>query len=134
MARQPRLFCFHHAGGGAAFFREWPKLFHNEFEIVAVQPGERYYSALVEENQQFVRKDFCQDAWQGPPEGAFSDATGIDLSKDFYPFGQQPQFNDTFYVACPDALARPGAVITLAVTLTNPPGAICSNSRMILLT
>jgi hypothetical protein len=57
-----------------------------------------------------------------PPKAAFSNATGIDLSKDFFPFGQQPQFNDTFYVACPDALARPGAVITLGVTLTNPPG------------
>ena len=41
---------------------------------------------------------------------------------DFYPFGQQPQFNDTFYVDCPGALARPGTVLTLAVTLTNPPG------------
>jgi hypothetical protein len=58
-----------------------------------------------------------------PPKAAFGNAVGIDLSKDFYPFGQQPQFNDTFYVACPDALARPGAVITLGVTLTNPPGA-----------
>ncbi len=56
-----------------------------------------------------------------PPKAAFGNATGIDLSKDFYPFGQQPQFNDTFYVACPDALARPGAVVTLGVTLTNPP-------------
>jgi medium-chain acyl-[acyl-carrier-protein] hydrolase len=39
-ARQPRMFCFHHAGGGAAFFREWPQLFGDELEIVAVQlPG-----------------------------------------------------------------------------------------------
>ena len=38
-----------------------------------------------------------------PPRSAT--ASPIDLSKDFYPFGQQPQFNDTFYVACPDALA-----------------------------
>ncbi len=58
-----------------------------------------------------------------PPADAFCNATGIDLSKDFYPLGQQPQFNDTFSVACPAALAGPGAVITLAVTLTNPPGA-----------
>jgi Baseplate J-like protein len=57
-----------------------------------------------------------------PPAAAFSNATGLDLSKDFYPFGAQPQFNDTFYVACPDALARPGAVLELTVTLTNPPG------------
>lgn len=56
-----------------------------------------------------------------PPAHAFFNAIGIDLSKDFYPLGQQPQFNDTFYVACPDALAGPGTEITLNVTLTNPP-------------
>ena len=58
-----------------------------------------------------------------PSPGAFGNAGGIDLSKDFYPLGQEPQFNDTFYVACPDELARPGAVITLHVALTNPPTA-----------
>jgi hypothetical protein len=57
-----------------------------------------------------------------PPSAAFCNATGIDLTKDFYPLGQQPQFNDTFYVACPDTLAGAGAVLTLDVTLTNPPG------------
>lgn len=56
-----------------------------------------------------------------PSPAAFCNAAGIDLSKDFYPLGEQPQFNDTFYVACPDELARPGAVVTLHVTLTNPP-------------
>jgi hypothetical protein len=59
-----------------------------------------------------------------PPSAAFYDGSAIDLSMDFYPFGQQPQFNDAFYVACPDALARPGAVITISVTLANPAGAV----------
>ncbi len=36
-----------------------------------LQPGERFFTALVEENHQFVRKDYCPDAWQGPPAGAF---------------------------------------------------------------
>jgi hypothetical protein len=58
-----------------------------------------------------------------PAQAAFCNASGIDLSKDFYPLGQEPQFNDTFYVACPEALARPGAVITVGMTLTNPPTA-----------
>jgi Baseplate J-like protein len=58
-----------------------------------------------------------------PPPTAFADASDIDLTMDFYPLGHEPQFNDTFYVSCPDALARPGAIITLSVTLTNPPGA-----------
>lgn len=58
-----------------------------------------------------------------PPPAAFSNGSAVDLSKDFYPFGQQPQFNDTFYVACPDTLAKPGAVVSFDVTLTNPAGA-----------
>lgn len=58
-----------------------------------------------------------------PPASAFSNGSTLDLTKDFYPFGQEPQYNDTFYVACPDALASPGAVLTVDVTLTNPAGA-----------
>lgn len=35
-----RLFCFHHAGGSAALFREWPDLLPSSVEPVAVQlPG-----------------------------------------------------------------------------------------------
>jgi len=58
-----------------------------------------------------------------PPAAAFGNSSSIDLTKDFYPFGQEPQFNDTFYVACPDALASAGTVLTLDVTLANPAGA-----------
>ncbi len=36
-----------------------------------LKPGERYFTALVEENSQFIRKDYSSDAWQGPPPGAF---------------------------------------------------------------
>jgi hypothetical protein len=41
-----------------------------------LQPGERYFSALLEEQRQLVRKDYSFDAWRGPPEGAFSFWTG----------------------------------------------------------
>ncbi|HZR52285.1 MAG TPA: putative baseplate assembly protein [Streptosporangiaceae bacterium] len=58
-----------------------------------------------------------------PPAAAFSNGSAIDLTKDFYPFGQEPRYNDTFYAACPDALASPGAVLAINVTLTNPSGA-----------
>jgi hypothetical protein len=37
-----------------------------------LQPGERCYSVLLEEGSKFVRKDYSVEAWQGPPEGAFS--------------------------------------------------------------
>jgi hypothetical protein len=37
-----------------------------------LQPGERFFSVLLDEDSQFVRKDFSAEVWQGPPEGAFS--------------------------------------------------------------
>ena len=37
-----------------------------------LQPGERYYSVLLEEGGKFIRKDYGAESWQGPPEGAFS--------------------------------------------------------------
>jgi hypothetical protein len=37
-----------------------------------LQPGERYFSVLVDEGGKFQRQDYSQEAWQGPPAGAFS--------------------------------------------------------------
>jgi len=59
-----------------------------------------------------------------PPPAAFYDGSAIDLSMDFYPFGQEPQFSDVFYVACPDTLASPGTAVTVSVTLVNPARAV----------
>ena len=44
----------------------------------------------------------------------------LDLEKDFYPFGEIPQFNDTFYLANGEALAHPGAIVTVTVTVSDP--------------
>jgi len=37
-----------------------------------LQPGERFYSVLLDENGKFVRQDYSKEVWQGPPPGAFS--------------------------------------------------------------
>lgn len=34
----------------------------------ALEPGEAYYSLLVEEGNDVVRQDIAAEAWQGPPE------------------------------------------------------------------
>lgn len=59
-------------------------------------------------------------AWA--PSLAFVNNSLLDVSKDFYPLGEQPRFNDTFYVACPPALVQPNARLSLKITLTNPAG------------
>jgi hypothetical protein len=33
-----------------------------------LEPGEAYYSALVDEQGQLTRRDFSEAGWQGPPE------------------------------------------------------------------
>ncbi|MGD9528297.1 baseplate J/gp47 family protein [Pseudonocardia sp.] len=54
-----------------------------------------------------------------PPPAAFAGPVAVDLSADFRPFGATPAFGETFLLACPDQLARPGATLQLTVAMTN---------------
>jgi predicted phage baseplate assembly protein len=54
------------------------------------------------------------------PDLAFTNQLPVDLTKDFFPFGEKPKFNDTLYLASDEAFSKPNAVITLMVALTNP--------------
>ena len=55
---------------------------------------------------------------------AYSTGSGlIDVSKDFYPFGEKPRFNETLWLALEEAFSNVGAVVTLNVDVTTPPGA-----------
>ncbi|AFY47148.1 Baseplate J-like protein [Nostoc sp. PCC 7524] len=51
------------------------------------------------------------------PEVCLFNATPLDLTKDFYPFGEQPGINDTFYIALHDAFIKPDATITIDISL-----------------
>ncbi|MBI1277553.1 MAG: putative baseplate assembly protein [Anaerolineaceae bacterium] len=51
------------------------------------------------------------------PEKALFNQTQIDLSKDFYPFGETPNFNDTFYLSNEQAFGG-GSRVTLTVSMT----------------
>ncbi len=55
------------------------------------------------------------------PEVCLFNNTPLDLSKDFYPFGEQPQVNDTFYIALHDSFIKPNATITIDIKLTHIP-------------
>ncbi len=62
-----------------------------------MQPGDRYYSALVDEEQKLVRKDYSAVAWQGPPGGTVSFWTGhvpTDTEK------TKPRFDDDLLEDC----------------------------------
>lgn len=55
------------------------------------------------------------------PEVCLYNDTPLDQSKDFYPFGEEPQLNDTFYIALHDAFVKPNANITLTFELSRIP-------------
>lgn len=52
------------------------------------------------------------------PDHCFFNTVPIDLSKDFYPFGEQPRFNDTFYIASKDVFAKAATEISVEATLS----------------
>jgi len=52
------------------------------------------------------------------PELAYFNNVAVDPSKDFFPFGERPKFNDTFYIAWREAFSKPGAVVTISVALS----------------
>jgi hypothetical protein len=52
-----------------------------------------------------------------PAEAAFADTVSLDVSKDFYPFGQQPTRFATFYLASKEVFQRQGAHVQIGFTL-----------------
>ena len=55
-------------------------------------------------------------------DNAFFNNLSLELSKDFFPFGERPRFGDVFYLSC-DVFSKPQAKITLKIKLTNPASA-----------
>jgi uncharacterized phage protein gp47/JayE len=67
------------------------------------------------------------------PDNAFADATGLDVTKPFYPLGQQPQPGSTFYFTNEEAFTKPGAKVRLYVARTLSPqdeGAISGSQAL----
>lgn len=93
-----RLFCFHHAGGTASFFREWSSLLGNDVEVIAVQlPGR--------ENRRDEKMCTCMDALTGDLEQAMAGQ----LDKPFAFFGHSLGALVAFELArCLELSRQPG--------------------------
>ncbi len=62
-----------------------------------LEVGERFYTALLEEGDHFVRKDFSKEAWQGAPPGTFSFWTGkVPPAEE----NAKPRFDDNLLEEC----------------------------------
>jgi uncharacterized phage protein gp47/JayE len=55
------------------------------------------------------------------PDQALNDATALDVTKPFYPFGQQPQPGTTFYFASAEIFSKPGARFRIYLPRTTAP-------------
>ena len=55
------------------------------------------------------------------PEKAFADGTKLDVTKPFFPFGQQPQPGSTFYIKQQEVFSKPGAKVQIYVARTTSP-------------
>jgi hypothetical protein len=53
-------------------------------------------------------------------EQGFFNNLKLDLSKDFYPFGERPKFGDTMYLGSRELFSNQGAAVTLHIEITNP--------------
>ena len=67
------------------------------------------------------------------PDKAFADATALDVSKPFYPLGQQPQPGSSFYFANEEAFSKPLAKVRIFVARTLSPqdeGAVSGSTAL----
>ena len=62
-----------------------------------LRPGDRFFSAVLEEGNQLLRKDYGADAWQGPPQGTFGFWTGKVPAEDQQ---HKPRFDDDLLEDC----------------------------------
>jgi hypothetical protein len=62
-----------------------------------LKPGEKFYTALVEEGDRLLRKDYSGEAWQGPPAGAFGFWAGRVPPPDE---GRRPHIDDELLLDC----------------------------------
>jgi len=55
------------------------------------------------------------------PERAFAGGTELDLTKPFFPYGNQPQTGDAFYFASEEIFSKPGARVEIVVLRSESP-------------
>ncbi|HEX5734702.1 MAG TPA: putative baseplate assembly protein [Blastocatellia bacterium] len=53
-------------------------------------------------------------------EKAFFNSTQLDISKEFFPFGEKPRFGDTLYLSHDEAFSEAGSEVTIPIDLVNP--------------
>ncbi|MEP0873413.1 baseplate J/gp47 family protein [Trichocoleus desertorum AS-A10] len=68
---------------------------------------------------QNIQARLASDRENLSPDHYFFNTTAIDTSKDFYPFGEQPRFNDTLYLASQEVFSQSGTQVTVKLKLND---------------
>ncbi len=95
--------------------------------------GDDWRLPRIESLQTAIIIDRTAVALQQVPERGFANQAPLDLSKDFFPFGEKPRVGDAFYLANEEAFSKPLAVADLHFVPTNtdsaniPPPAASTN-------
>jgi len=55
------------------------------------------------------------------PDKAFADGTELDLTEPFFPYGNQPQPGNAFYISSEEIFSKPGAQVEIAVIRAETP-------------
>ena len=82
--------------------------------------GDDWRLPRIDSLQIAIEIDRLAAGLQQVPERGYSNQTLLDLSKDFYPLGQNPKGGDTFYFASEEAFSKPLAEIELNVAMSDP--------------
>jgi hypothetical protein len=62
---------------------------------------------------QFVTTEVDVNRDDLPIDHAFTNASPIDVTKDFFPFGETPRFGDTFFLRADEPFSTAGATVTI---------------------
>jgi hypothetical protein len=62
-----------------------------------LRPGEKFFTALVEDGGKFLRQDYSSEAWHGPPPGAFSFWSGRVPAQQEH---RKPRIDDELLMDC----------------------------------
>jgi hypothetical protein len=111
---------------------EWPlhTIFHRETQWLGCRLLARLQSWAAADGERspslpLIRTVKLSATWEVEDTAvnqAFFNNLPLDLSKDFFPFGERPRFGDVWYLSC-DVFGKPETHITLHIKLTNPASA-----------
>jgi hypothetical protein len=62
-----------------------------------LKPGEKFFTALLEDGGKFLRQDYSSEAWHGPPSGAFSFWSGRVPAQEGH---HKPRIDDELLLDC----------------------------------